>query len=64
LITEENLLDAVVLTHKTNLLFGETALSMGLITHADIERVQASQRTRDFNFGDLCFIMGILTRTR
>ena len=62
LITEENLLDAVVLTHKTNLLFGETARSMGLITPADIERVQASQRTKDFNFGDLCYIMGILTK--
>ncbi len=61
LITKEELQKAVVLTRKTNLLFGETARAMGLISHDDVERVHAAQRKVDLNFGDLCVQMGLLT---
>ncbi len=60
-VTKEQLQEAVVLARKTNLLFGETARTMGLISHADVERVHAAQRKEDLNFGDLCVKMGLLT---
>ncbi len=60
-VTKEQLQEAAVLARKTNLLFGETARSMGLITLADSVRVHAAQRKEDLNFGDLCVKMGLLT---
>ena len=60
-VTKEELQKAVLLARRTNLLFGETARSMGLITPADVERVESAQRKEDLNFGDLCVKMGILT---
>lgn len=60
-VTKEQLLKAVALARKANLLFGETARTMGLISHVDVERVHAAQRKEDLNFGDLCVKMGLLT---
>ncbi len=60
-VTKEQLQEAVVLARKSNLLFGETARAMGLITPADVDRVHAAQRKEDLNFGDLCVKMGLLT---
>ena len=60
-VTGEQLQKAVALARKANLLFGETARTMGLISHADVERVHAAQRKEDLNFGDLCVKMGLLT---
>jgi CheY-specific phosphatase CheX len=60
-VTKEQLLNAVALARKANLLFGETARAMGLISHADVERVHAAQRKEDLNFGDLCVKMRLLT---
>jgi len=60
-VTKEQLQKAVALARKANLLFGETARTMGLISPADVERVHAAQRKENLNFGDLCVKMGLLT---
>ena len=61
-ITREDLWHAVQLQHKTNLLFGETARSLGVITREDVERVHAAQRKQDMDFGDMCVKMEILSK--
>lgn len=60
-VNREQLLEAVDLQERVNLKFGEMALSMKLITEADIERVHAAQRSEDLRFGDMAVKLGIIS---
>lgn len=55
------LLQAVELQESVNLSFGATALSMGFLNEADIERVHNAQRNEDLRFGDMAVKLGIMT---
>jgi len=61
-VTRDELWKGVQLQHRTNLLFGETARTLGMITREDVARVQALQRKEDLDFGEMCVKMGILSR--
>ncbi len=60
-VGREKLLEAIELQDKTNVKFGEMALSMGLITETDVERVHNAQRGEDLRFGDMAVKLGILS---
>jgi len=60
-VSREILLQAIDLQESVNLSFGATALTMGLLTEADIEKVHDAQRNEDLRFGDMAVKMGILT---
>jgi CheY-specific phosphatase CheX len=55
------LLHAINLQDKNNLKLGEMAVSMGLISTADIQRAHTTQMSRDIRLGDLLVEMGLLT---
>lgn len=56
-----DLLQAIDLQEKTNLKFGEMVVEMGLMSTADVDRVNRSQRTEDLHFGDMAVKLGIIT---
>lgn len=60
-VSRDVLLQAVELQESVNLSFGATALSMGFLREADIERVHNAQRNEDLRFGDMAVKLGIMT---
>ncbi|WP_298037653.1 chemotaxis protein CheX [uncultured Desulfuromonas sp.] len=60
-VGREQILQAIELQEKTNLRFGEMALSMKLMTDSDVERVHLAQRSEDLRFGDMAVKLGIIT---
>ncbi len=60
-VKNKDLLTAIELQETTNLKFGATALSMGLLTVDAFERVHDAQRIDDLKFGDMAVKLGILT---
>jgi len=60
-VENKDLLKAIELQETTNLKFGATALSMGLLTVEAFERVHDAQRLEDLKFGDMAVSLGILT---
>ncbi|OHB24954.1 MAG: chemotaxis protein CheX [Desulfuromonadaceae bacterium GWC2_58_13] len=60
-VGNKDLLKAIELQETTNLKFGATALSMGLLTVDAFERVHDAQRLEDLKFGDMAVNLGILT---
>jgi len=60
-VGNKDLLKAIELQETTNLKFGATALSMGLLTVDAFERVHDAQRLEDLKFGDMAVKLGILT---
>ena len=61
IVTRELLLKAIALQEQTNLSFGDTAVSMGLLTSVDADRINQAQRNQDMRIGDLSVKMGVLT---
>jgi len=61
IVSSDTLLEAIKLQDSVNLRFGETALSINLVTQADMERIHIAQRTEDLKFGDMAMKLGILT---
>lgn len=60
-VGQKALLQAIDLQETTNLKFGATALSMGLLTVQTFERIHDAQRIEDLKFGDMAVKLGILT---
>ncbi|BCR03279.1 chemotaxis protein CheX [Desulfuromonas versatilis] len=60
-VSQEGLLRAIDLQESTNLKLGETALAMGILTAADIEKVHEAQKGEDLRFGDMALKLGLLT---
>jgi CheY-specific phosphatase CheX len=60
-VSREILLQAIELQESVNLSFGATSLAMGILTEADIERVNNAQRNEDLRFGDMAVKLGLLT---
>jgi CheY-specific phosphatase CheX len=60
-VGNKDLLKAIELQETTNLKFGATALSMGLLTVEAFEQVHDAQRLEDLKFGDMAVNLGILT---
>ena len=60
-VTREVLLQAIELQESVNLSFGATAMAMGLLTEADIEKVHNAQRCEDLRFGDMAVKLELLT---
>ena len=61
IVTSEALLNAINLQDKNNLKLCETAVSMGLIAPADIERALNARISRDIKLEDMLIEMGFLT---
>ena len=61
MVSREAILKAIKLQDTVNLKFGETALSLELITSDEMARVHAAQRNEDLKFGDMAVKLGILT---
>lgn len=60
-ISAAQLLAAIEEQDKTNLRFGETAVSLGLLSTAQVATILAAQRTRDVRAGDAAVSLGLLT---
>lgn len=60
-VSREILLQAIELQESVNLSFGATAVAMGLLAEADIEKVHNAQRTEDLRFGDMAVKLGLLS---
>lgn len=61
IVSREVLLKAIGLQERTNLSFGDTAVSMGLLTPSDADRINQAQRSQDMRIGDLSVKMGLLS---
>ena len=61
IVSRDVLLKAIALQEQNNLSFGDTAVSMGLLTSADADRINQAQRSQDMRIGDLSVQMGLLT---
>lgn len=60
-VSREHVVEAMRLQEEVNLKFGETAVSMELLTQREIERIHLAQRREDLRFGDMALKLGILT---
>lgn len=60
-VSREIVLQAIELQESVNLSFGATAVAMGLLAEAGIEKVHNAQRTEDLRFGDMAVKLGLLT---
>ncbi|WP_432822838.1 chemotaxis protein CheX [Trichloromonas sp.] len=60
-VGNKDLLKAIELQGTTNLKFGATALSMGLLSVDAFERIHDAQRIEDLMFGDMAVKLGILS---
>ncbi|WP_305045537.1 chemotaxis protein CheX [Geoalkalibacter sp.] len=60
-VSPEKLLEAIDLQDRTNLKFGEVAMTLGFLREADVERIHDAQRTEDLRFGDMAVKLGLLT---
>jgi CheY-specific phosphatase CheX len=63
-ISPAQLLGAIEQQDKTNLRFGETAVSLGLLTEDKVAAILAAQRTRDVRAGEAAVMLGLLTETQ
>ena len=61
-VSREVLLQAIELQESVNLSVGAVAISMGLLTEADVERINQAQRTEDLRFGDMASKLGLLNQ--
>jgi hypothetical protein len=55
---------AVSVQQATNLSFGQTAISMGLLTQEQVSRISHAQRTLDMLYGELAVKMGFLMNSQ
>ena len=63
-VSRETLLQAITLQESVNLGFGDHAVAMGVMTEADVTRVNQAQRIEDLRFGDLAVKLGIITEAQ
>jgi CheY-specific phosphatase CheX len=63
-LTADQLLAAVKLQDKVNVLLGTIAVDRGYLTANDVARVNNLQRTRDKRFGELAIELGLLTESQ
>ncbi len=61
MVGSADLLKAIELQETTNLKFGATALSMGLLKIEQFEQVHDAQRHEDLKFGDMAVKLGLLS---
>ena len=61
-VSKGSLVKALELMEVSNIRFDDIALSMKLLTAADIELVDQAQLTEDLYFGDMAIKLGLLTR--
>jgi hypothetical protein len=59
-IDAKQLLAAISYQEKTNLKFGDTAISLGLLTQEQLASIFALQRTKDLKTGEACIELGYL----
>lgn len=59
-IDAKQLLAAISYQEKTNLKFGDTAISLGLLTQEQLASIFALQRTKDLKTGEACIELGFL----
>lgn len=62
IVSREALLQAIELQESVNLSVGAVSVSMGLLTEADVERINQCQRTEDLRFGDMAAKLGLLSQ--
>ncbi|WP_305041753.1 chemotaxis protein CheX [Geoalkalibacter sp.] len=60
-VSPDKLLEAIDLQDRTNLKFGEVAMTLGFLGEAEVERVHDAQRGEDLRFGDMAVKLGLLT---
>jgi CheY-specific phosphatase CheX len=63
-ITAEQLLAAVNLQGRVNVMLGTIAVDRGYLTATDVQRINLLQRSRDERFGELAIELGLLTESQ